>query len=113
MKKVSKYSKEMIQELLRTNDKALARGVVAIYKRQTESEQANQTTSVDNGMGFTGADAYILSSFAVQIGRGWTLSPKQRALAVKKMPKYWKQLIEVAEDNDVLKAAKTAYRGAA
>jgi hypothetical protein len=104
MKAKSKYTKEMIQELLRTNARALQRGVVAIYKRQTESEQSSQSTNVDNGQGFTGVDAFILSSFAVQIQRGWSLSEKQRAIALKKMPKYWKQLIEVAETNDTIRA---------
>lgn len=99
----SKYSKELIQALLRDNPKALARGVVAIYKRQTASEQESGSTKEDNGMGFTGVDAFILSSFAVQILRGWKLSEKQAAIALKKMPKYWKQLIEVAETNDAIK----------
>jgi len=111
-KKQSKYSKEMIQELLLTNPRALARGVVAIYKRQTDAEQSAGTTKEANGRGFTGVDAAILSSFALQLLGGphsyRTLSAKQTAIAMKCMPKYWKQLIEVAEMNDALRVARAA-----
>jgi len=94
------HSKESIQALLLSNDKALARGIVAIYKRQTQAEQAVGATKEDNGVGFTGVDASILSSFATQVLKGWTLSIKQKVIARKKMPKYWKQLAEVAMEND-------------
>ena len=98
------HSKESIQALLRTNDRALARGIVAIYKRQTASEQASEATLQDNGVGFTGCDAHILSSFAKQVQKGWTLSIKQNAIARNKMPKYWKQLLEVSMENEHKKA---------
>lgn len=103
MKAISKYSKESIQFLLLTKPKALARAIIAIYKRQTVTEQSVGVTICDNGVGFTGADSYILSSFAVQIKKGHQLTPKQAATAAKRMPKYWKQLIQIAEANDVIR----------
>jgi hypothetical protein len=85
-----------ITGLLMSNDAALHRAVVAIYRRQTASEQASLQTKEDNGVGFSGCDAEILSSFAQKILKGWIMTPKCVAIARKKMPKYWKQLAEVA-----------------
>lgn len=106
MKPKSKYDPGAIVFLLLNNDRALYRGIVAIYRRQTDQEKKSEATLVHNGKGFTGCDAAILSSFAKQLLRGWNLSPKQIAIARKKMPKYAKQLILVAEENDAIKAQR-------
>jgi hypothetical protein len=90
------YTKEAIRTLLETNDRAVARGVVAIYRYQTEAEQATQTTRDANGVGFNGVDAEILSSFALWINGGRPLTPKMLALARKKMMKYAGQLARIA-----------------
>ena len=94
---------------LETNDRILCGAVLALYKCQTADEQQTQATRHENGIGFNGTDANILSSFAEQIrqrkeqeragtlptGYG-LLSPKQIAIARKKMPKYAKQLLRLA-----------------
>ena len=98
---------EMIREKLATDNRWLVRGIVAIYERQTFDEQQSLQTSHDNGVGFNGVDANIMSSFAQQIQR-WEkmdptrrypnpLSDKQLAIARKKMGKYAKQLAAIAE----------------
>lgn len=38
------YTKEQIKQMLQTNDKAVARGVLAIYAYQTAVEQAGDVT---------------------------------------------------------------------
>ena len=91
-----KAGMEIIREQLRTNDAWLLRGLVVIYGFQTESEQAMGVTAEDNGMGFNGLDAELLSSFAVQYMQRGSLSPKQIAWARKKMVKYAGQLLKVA-----------------
>lgn len=68
------------------------RGLVRIYDNQTEDEKDTQSTREHNGIGFTGADAEILSSFAEQYKRRGGLYPKQMAILFKIMPKYAKQL---------------------
>ena len=68
------------------------RGLLRIYADQTADEQAVGDTCVHNGIGFTGVDGHILSSFASQIERGRTMSAKQMNLIFKKMPKYAMQL---------------------
>jgi len=93
-----------IKDKLANNDVWLIRGLLAIYAGQTEVEQNCETTVEDNGIGFNGCDANILSSFAKQVERGlaqerkieWTLSVKQKALARKKMSKYARQLLNIS-----------------
>jgi hypothetical protein len=70
-----------------------SRAISILYTFQTADEQEAQTTAVRNGAGFNGTDAFILSSFAVQIGKGRTLSAKQLAIAFKKLPKYAGQVV--------------------
>lgn len=103
---------ETIKTLLETSNAAVERALQVIYERQTSDEQVIGTTKHVNGMGFSGADAEILSSFACQVNRkvgqhndylgrpaklGETLSPKQMILARKKIAKYARQLLEVSQ----------------
>tara|TARA_Y100000593_G_scaffold44225_2_gene84406 strand:+ start:367 stop:663 length:297 start_codon:yes stop_codon:yes gene_type:complete len=93
------WTQEAIKELLKTNDKAVARGVVAIYNLQTESEKIIGETSEANGVGFNGVDANFMSSIAqFYMQKNW-LSPKQIEFARKKLLKYSKQLTNIANSN--------------
>lgn len=58
---------EEIRALLRESSAAVEDAVVFIYDRQTTSEKASKMTKEDNGVGFNGPDAELLSSFAEQI----------------------------------------------
>lgn len=74
----------------------LTRGLMAIYNGQTSQEKISMTTTEDNGIGFNGVDATILTSFAEQWrSRNW-LSTKQFAILAKKMVKYAGQLEKIA-----------------
>lgn len=96
-KKITKAQKKaFLKESLRTNLKWAQRGLLIIYSFQTEEEQVSEDTRFYNTIGFTGADAPLLSSFAKQLIRGRQLSGKQVYLLHKKMPKYWRQLMEVS-----------------
>lgn len=68
------------------------RGMLRIYANQTADEQSSEDTKHLNGIGFTGSDANLLSSFAKQVERGRNLSDKQMFYVFKKMPKYAGQL---------------------
>lgn len=87
----------LLKEKLGTNAQWAVKGCVRIYEYQTAEEQNIGGTVEDNGVGFTGADGDILSSFAEQINKGRTLSDKQMAILFKKMPKYARQLDGVAQ----------------
>jgi hypothetical protein len=72
------------------------KGLQRIYERQTADEKASQTTNNLNSVGFSGADAEILSSFAEQTLKNRALSDKQMAILFKKMPKYARQLESIS-----------------
>lgn len=84
-----------------TNDpRWVIRGLLAVYANQTRDEQTAETVKYENGVGFTGADGEILSSFAKQVEAGRQMSPKQMALLFRKMPKYARQLEAEARANE-------------
>jgi hypothetical protein len=94
--KPTSWTRELIRERLAINDAWVKRGVVSIFNLQTASEQDSNNTSEDNGVGFSGCDAELMSSFAKQITKRGSLSPKQMDWARKKMLKYAGQLAKIA-----------------
>ena len=97
--KISPQVTTYVKNQLSTNPAWAQRAIVKLWERQTADEQATQNTRNVNGMGFNGTDAFILSSFAEQINKGRTLSPKQLTIAFKKLPKYSRQIIsEIPQD---------------
>jgi hypothetical protein len=99
------WDRESISALLARNDRAVERALVVLYDRQTAGEQDAEATHESNGRGFTGVDAYIFSSFAKQIQRGRSLTPKQLAVCRKpdkngnlRIARYWNQLLEIINE---------------
>jgi hypothetical protein len=100
MKKITKKAiMSFLKAKLSSDEKWAVRAMVRIYtENQTAEEQNASVTIEDNGIGFSGADAEILSSFSQQyISRGW-LSPKQMAFVHKLMPKYWGQVASMSDE---------------
>lgn len=73
------------------------RALLQIYSRQTEDEKMIGETSHQNGIGFNGCDAPILTSFAEQLKSRGFLSRKQEEILQKKIGRYSRQLLEVAD----------------
>lgn len=90
------WTKEEIRKNMELSDKWLVRGIMAIYSKQTATEQASEATMEDNGIGFSGADATILSSFAKQYQERGFLTSKQLSIARNKMLKYSRQLADIS-----------------
>ena len=89
------------------------RGVLRIFENQTQDEQNTDQVIEQNGVGFNGVDAEILSSFAKQILNGRNLTQKQNAILLKAMPKYAKQLYQIAnakEAEELLKKIESARK---
>ncbi len=86
-----------IREMVGNDARWAVRALLRIYEDQTAEEQAVGHTRVHNGVGFSGVDGEILSSFAEQVQRGRTLSAKQMAIVFKKMPRYARQLEAAAQ----------------
>lgn len=87
------WTKDNLKELLVVNDKAVIKGMLTIYDYQTSHEQASENTVEANGVGFSGVDGFIMSKFSEWYKLKGYLSPKQLAMARKKMLKYTGQLL--------------------
>ena len=90
------WTVDQIKNLLQTNDRAVTRGLLTIYARQTADEQSSEQTRHHNGVGFSAFDAPFLSSLALQLCQGRTLSVRQMEISRKRIQKYARQLAEVA-----------------
>lgn len=90
------WTVDEIKHLISVNDKMVCRSLIKLYEMQTASEQATGSTHVQNGVGFNGPDAYILTSFAEFFNRTGFLTKKQMDICRKKLMKYAKQLVKVA-----------------
>jgi len=104
MKKVpGKWNKQNILALLAKDNKAVERGILAIYNKQTEDEQASDATRWLNGVGFSGVDAEFGSSLAKNIQKWGKLTDKQLPWARKIIFKYAQQLANIANYNEMNK----------
>ena len=90
------WTKDDIRKLLEESDKAVARAILAIYGRQTDTEPAIGETTEQNGMGFNGVDAEFLSSLAQFYTAKGFLSVGQLKYGRKKIMKYAGQLVDIA-----------------
>lgn len=92
--------KEAIQKFrskLSSDKRWAIKGMLTIYDRQTSEERASHNTIEHNKIGYSGAHAEIMTSFSKQYQRKGYLSPKQMKIVFKIMPKYARQLYEVAK----------------
>lgn len=103
------WTEDQIVELLQTSKMACARAVIALYDRQTESEKELGETNVENGRGFSAYDAEFMSSIAVALPK-WNMNLTSRQLAVcrKVLPKYRRQLAEIANEKEAARAMETS-----
>jgi hypothetical protein len=97
-------TKNEIVELLKTNDKAVARALVVINENQTSDEQRTEDTKYLNGVGFRPCHARMGTSMAKFYKQRGFLSAKQIAYWRRVMKDgnmrigiYWKQLAVAAE----------------
>lgn len=93
---MAKWTKEAIREKIMTDDKWLIRGLLAIYRHQTDSEKNAGQTHEENGVGFNGVDSAILSDMAKQYITRDFLTTRQIAIVRDKMKKYAGQLTKIA-----------------
>ena len=96
MKGSEKWTREQIKEKLETDDQWLCRGLLAIYKKQTENEKANEVTNQRNGVGFSRIDAMFLTSLAKNFTKWGRLTKGQKFCLRKSMLKYSGQLSRIA-----------------
>jgi hypothetical protein len=90
------WNASLIKERLLISDKWVTQGVLSIFDYQTEEEQDSEDTFEDNGVGFNGVDAELLSSYAKFAKKAGFLTEGQMKYARKKMLKYSGQLAKIA-----------------
>lgn len=88
-----------IRKLLDENDKAVFRGVVAIYKEQTRDEQQAWATKHANGVGYSASDAKKMTSYAKDLLAGRQLNEAETADCRRVIKKYARQLQVIAFAN--------------
>ena len=98
-----------LKEQLATRDNQAIKGLLTIYSYQTSEEQCEGHTKEFNGVGFSGFDSDILSSFAEQYKTKGFLSPKQMNFVKKYMPKYATQLIRLSIAEGKIKKENGEY----
>ena len=108
MKKQVLVTRDSIQALLDSDNEVfvatvIGRGLVGLLRRQTEDEQVSNVTNRDNGIGFTGADAYsgsLTAKFWQKHGNllDWQIAKwtKKGKNGYSRLCKYHKQLNEIA-----------------
>jgi hypothetical protein len=93
-----KTSITYIKDLLLTNDVAVGRAMVALYKRQTEGEQRTSTTVESNGKGFSAFHAKNGTYYAKWVKSGRVLTGKHLVAARKMALHYVRQLSSIAAE---------------
>jgi hypothetical protein len=98
-------TKSEIINLLRTNDKAIARALVVLNERQNVDERIAKSTKYHNGRGFRPCHARMGTSMAEFYNRNGYLSAKQLAYwrapmrdGKMRLEIYSGQLLEVAAE---------------
>lgn len=81
------WTKERLNALFLTNDRAVERAILFLYDRQTESEKRSGGTKEDNGRGFSGLDGRFLSSLGKRLRMGLSLTPGQLTAIRRLNPK--------------------------
>lgn len=93
-----KQWKSYLKELIKTNDRAVVRGVIQIYNRQTFDEQVEQESNVINGIGFNKNDAPFMSTVAIAFISGKEVDRKTFEIARNKLIHYWRQLMQISKE---------------
>lgn len=90
------WTAEEIKTLVQTNDTVLYGALKKLYACQTADEKATAETHEHNGAGFNAIDAPFLTSVSEFLLRTGFLTEKQKAIVRRKMVKYTKQLVKLA-----------------
>ena len=105
MSKKDVYICEYVKKRLRTDPKWALHALEIVAANQTTHELDVEETTEQNGIGFNGRDAKILTSFAKQyenrVIRAGTknyvkLTPNQMVALHKMISKYWKQVVNAS-----------------
>lgn len=95
-----KWDKERVRRLIATNDKAVIRGLLALYKRQLPEEKEYASANVENGVGFNRLDTPYLTEMSKKIIEGGGADQKDIDFIRVRLMKYSGQLADIANSKD-------------
>lgn len=93
------WTEDSIRDLLKSSDRAVERGILAIYARQTADEQSVGDTRHLNARGFSAAHASRGSYYARWLEKGNKLTGKHLQRARRFILHYVRQLVEIANSS--------------
>jgi len=111
IKLTKKLKGEFIKKKLGTDMKWIMKAVITIYNQQTEEEKKKSESLVYNCIGFTSFDAAKLTPIAKSIIKhgdtylNWGYKQTLKA----RMPKYWKQIFEMCNQEKLIKIMEEEY----
>jgi hypothetical protein len=94
-------NKTQIIALLASNNRAVERGLVALYHRQTLDEQTTSTTKHSNGVGFNAKDAEYATYLARWVISGRHLTGRHLEAGRRIATFYARQLAEMSQTRAV------------
>lgn len=97
MRITKKKITEFVKHKLATDKKWAIRAMLKIYEFQTAHEQNTGSACYLNGVGFSGADAEILTSFVKFYKVKRYLTDKQMKIVFKKISRYHRQIISISD----------------
>ena len=118
MKTQKLVTRDSLIDLLnsKNQEQVIGRALVAIFSNQTDGEKSANVTAVDNGIGFTGADAHSGSISAKSFIRYGKLLPwviemwtKPNAKGIPRIAKYHAQLNTIALGKRSKKKASSSF----
>lgn len=89
------WTADKMKDILNRYDDQVGKALVRLYEKQTYDEQISHETKENNGIGFNGIDAEILTSFALFYQKTGFLTSKQLIIARKRIMKYANQLCKI------------------
>lgn len=92
------WTPEEIRELLITNDKAVIKALITIYKKQSIEEQKYMVSTVENGVGFNRIDAPYLTFMATKAKINGGLKTGDVKVIRPIIMKYSRQLSKIANE---------------
>lgn len=95
-----KWNKENIEELLKTNDRAVMRALVVLYSFQTQDEKEAGLTLHPNKRGFNAYDARALSKAIEKVKTDEGFTKEELDCIRPKILKYSAQLATVANERE-------------
>jgi len=88
------FTKEIIQDKLRSDRQWMERGLIVLYNFQTNEEKSTKETRIQNGLGFNSSDSRYLTWVSEWLLKSPNnhLNEKHMMKVGKMLPKYWGQI---------------------